>query len=310
MRKLYYMLALAGTAMIFVHCTPRNIQDEAQPTLVSPLTDSLAPTTVLPDQVDESSGLAYFNGQLWTHNDSGDDPVLYNISTSTSDLLQTVDIENAGAYDWEELTQDENFIYIGDFGNNDGDRQDLCIYKVSKEAILNDSIENVATKISFHFEDQTDFEHDAYDHNFDCEAMINYGDSLYLFSKNHQNGKCRFYSLPKTPGNHSAQLKGEMDTDGLITAADMDTENNTLALLGYSVYKEDGKWHNQPFVWLMHEFDSTAFFSGQAIKVNIAEEHQTEGICYKENGIFIISSEGEGSDTGYLFSFDSKKWID
>ena len=35
--------------------------------------------------------------------------------------------------DWEDITQDETHIYIADFGNNNGNRTDLKIYKILKQ---------------------------------------------------------------------------------------------------------------------------------------------------------------------------------
>jgi hypothetical protein len=43
--------------------------------------------------------------------------------------LKTLKV-NAKNTDWEALTNDGNNFYIGDFGNNDGSRRDLTIYKV------------------------------------------------------------------------------------------------------------------------------------------------------------------------------------
>ena len=35
--------------------------------------------------------------------------------------------------DWEEISQDKDFIYIGDIGNNSGNRDDLKIYRAGKK---------------------------------------------------------------------------------------------------------------------------------------------------------------------------------
>ena len=42
---------------------------------------SLMEKFVLPSEVEETSGLIFLNGKIITHNDSGDDPNLYEIDT-------------------------------------------------------------------------------------------------------------------------------------------------------------------------------------------------------------------------------------
>ncbi len=93
----------------------------------------------LPKKIDETSGLEYFKGHFITHNDSGGKPKLYSF-TSEGDILKSYKIKGANNKDWEELTADNNFIYICDIGNNYATRKDLKIYKVDKNFILKDSI--------------------------------------------------------------------------------------------------------------------------------------------------------------------------
>lgn len=308
MRKLIKTVLLAGAVSI-MYCTPKSGGEE-NTTSMFPVEESLPVLTVLPSRVDESSGLSFFNDQIWTQNDSGDGPKLYQVSLSEPKLLRTIKVEHADAEDWEDLTQDDEYLYIGDFGNNKGNRKDLAIYKVLRASLESpDTASVTAEKIFFNYPDQAAFNNKAYQHNFDCEAMVSLGDSLYLFSKNHQDQQCRLYSLPKTPGTYAAVLKAEMNTKGLITAADLDEETGVLALLGYNVYQKWGAWHNKPFVWLLTDFEGADFFSGRSRRIDIGIEKQTEGICFDGQGGIIISSEGEGGASGYLFFFDLKKWI-
>ena len=68
-------------------------------------------------------------GTLIGHNDSGDDPILYEFNME-GDLLRRLYIDEAKHKDWEDITSDGDHIYIGDFGNNAGSRERLVIYKV------------------------------------------------------------------------------------------------------------------------------------------------------------------------------------
>jgi hypothetical protein len=308
MRKLHYLPSIILMVMLGT-CT--QFQQQKQISVTNQLNiDTLDLLTMLPAVVDESSGLILDKGILWTHNDSGGDPVLFGLALEKSEMIANVEISGAGARDWEELARDSTFVYIGDFGNNRGNRKDLVIYKVSLDSLTYGNSQPArAQKIEFSYPDQTDFTKRPYQHNFDCEGMIASGDSLYLFSKNHQNQRCRLYRLPKTPGVHTAELLSEMDTQGLITAADISDDGSIIALLGYNVYQHLGKYRDRPFVWLLTDFPGNRFFEGAAVRVNFAQERQTEGICFGRNGELIISSEGKGSGSGGLFLLDYQKWI-
>ena len=65
----------------------------------------------LPKKIEETSGLEYFRGHFITHNDSGGKPKLYSF-TSEGDLLKSYKIKGALNRDWEELTADNNYIYM------------------------------------------------------------------------------------------------------------------------------------------------------------------------------------------------------
>src|SRR3954451_24152951 len=73
----------------------------------------------LGNRVHESSGLIWWDNQLWTHTDSGGKPDLYAVDKSTGKVLKIVTITNATNVDWEDIAQDDDYIYIGDFGNNE-----------------------------------------------------------------------------------------------------------------------------------------------------------------------------------------------
>ncbi len=308
MRKQITIAILAGIVITFFYCSPKKSEEQLQ-TAVYPVEDSLQVMTAFPAEVDESSGLFYSLHGIWTHNDSGGGPELFQVSSTDPQVMQIVEVGNADARDWEELAYDSTFLYIGDFGNNKGKRKDLTIYKLPHRFLQSDTASVTASKIEFHYPDQTSFDSGAYNHNFDCEAMIAVGDSLYLFSKNHVNKRCRLYSLPKSEGKYEATLKAEFDTEGLITAADYDAQSGVLALLGYNVYQKLGKYHNKPFVWLIDSIPGNNFLSGDAVRVNLAFEQQTEGICFGKDGQLIISCEGEGKGHGYLYSFEYSKWL-
>jgi hypothetical protein len=240
----------------------------------------------LASEVSETSGLVWIDGELWTHNDSGCLPELYQLDTITGEVLRTVIIQNASNTDWEDISIDDEYIYIGDFGNNNGDRTDLKIYRISRDFIYQESDEVTADTISFYYPNQTQFEWDSYTTNYDCEAMIATSDSLYLFSKNWGNYKTYLYALPKIPGNHAAHLKDSLDLNGLVTGAVYNKNAHKVLLIGYAPYLSGS------FVHLLDNFTDDNFFSGSELQINISLIfHQVEGIEWLRETEFIFSFE-------------------
>ncbi len=264
--------------------------------------------TDLPESIKETSGLLFFNGQLWTINDSGNQPEIYQIDTITGNTLRTVVIRNSVNTDWESITQDEANVYIGDFGNNAGDRKDLCILKISKSDFLNYAIDSVdATYIHFSYPDQTLFESAFNKNNFDCEAFFFQNDSLHLFSKNWLDLQTKHYVLCVEPGNYKARLAESFNSEGLITDASINSQGN-IVLLGYK--NKRGKSYTC-FVWLLSKYKGQFYFSGSKRRVKLGSAlhlGQTEGIMLNENNTGWLSSESiEGGlirRPAKLFSFN------
>src|SRR5690606_37593404 len=110
--------------------------------------------------------------------------------------------------DWEELTKDsDNNLYIGDFGNNDNERKNLVIYKISVVNRVQDK-EVKAEKISFEYPEQKDFPPKKKHRYFDAEAFFYRDGYFYLFTKNRSkpfDGICFLYKIPAIPGHHKAE---------------------------------------------------------------------------------------------------------
>src|SRR6188768_1854424 len=53
---------------------------------------------------DETSGLEFLDGKLWTFNDSGNPNDIYRVDTASNTVFQTVDISNSTNVDWEDMT--------------------------------------------------------------------------------------------------------------------------------------------------------------------------------------------------------------
>ena len=185
------------------------------------------PVVHLPQEMLEISGMIYNNNHtIYAHNDSGNSPKIFELSLEEQKVLQTISISNAENIDWEDIADDDDFIYVGDFGNNLGARENLVIYIINKnEVATQDSV--VAEIISFSYPEQIDFM-PSNQHNFDCEAMLVFRDELFLFTKNRIDQKTHWYSLPKVAGEYPAQLRGDFDTRGFLTAATISDSKDCL----------------------------------------------------------------------------------
>jgi hypothetical protein len=207
-------------------------------------------------ELDETSGLLFYNNKIITHNDGGSAAHLYEIDATTGAILRTIEINNATNIDWEDIAQDDTYIYLGDIGNNFGNRKNLKIYKISKEDY--DSMDDIATPevISYSYNDQIDFTSNINNNNWDAEGLISYGDKLLIFSKNWQDKKVNVYSIPKTTGIHSAILESNYNTNGLITGADVSVDG-VIYLTGYSNSEA-------PFMYTIHGIPANTLdvFSG------------------------------------------------
>ncbi|MEM1323324.1 MAG: T9SS type A sorting domain-containing protein [Bacteroidota bacterium] len=269
-------------------------------------TYELQPRAELPKELQESSALLHTSQGLWSLNDAGNRPTLYRIDSLEGSIVQRLPIRGVSNVDWEELAQDAAHLYIGDFGNNFGNRSNLTIYKVAKSELQKDSAS--AEAIRFRYSDQTDFTKRPNANDYDCEAFFFYRDSLHLFSKNWINGQTRHYVLPTTVGDQVAQLRDSFDVSGLITGADID-ENGGVVLLGYSGLIN--------FMWLLFDYQDSRFFSGNKRLISLGgllTNGQTEGIAFKGANFGYISSEGLSFGgialSPKLQTFSVKQWTE
>ena len=250
----------------------------------------------LPSRLKETSGLIKVDNRLWTLNDSGGKATLYQIDEKSGRIIKTVKILNAHNRDWEDIAYDDTYVYIGDFGNNRGNRKDLKVYKIPRTALRTQKSTR-AEVINFKYSDQKDFKSHPHQNNFDCEAMIAHNGKLYLFSKNWQNQKTRLYELSTQAGMQTAQYVNTFNTEGMVTGATINEEMNIVLLTTYTPLLNVN-------VWAFTNFNGSNLFSGDAKKLSFTSplNGQVEGITFTGNYKAYMSSEAFRK---YIFSFDS-----
>ncbi len=252
--------------------------------------------------IDESSGLLFFNHRLITFNDSGGASRLYEMDSISNHIIRSVEITNATNVDWEALAQDDLYIYIGDFGNNLGNRRDLKVYRIAKADYLSGN-QVTAETIHFSYSDQVDFTANS-NTNYDAEAMIVKGDNILIFSKNHGNQGCRLYIMPKAIGTHTAVNYDSCDTQGMITGATYDAATSQVFLTGY-----DDQLY--PFVMHLSGYSGDRLFTGNIEKTTILSQgSQVEAIANVGTNRYFMTSEtlsyGNVVIPAKLFAFNSQ----
>lgn len=261
----------------------------------------------LPAALPESSGLQYYsNGLVWAHNDSGHQPVIYQIDT-TGKVNQFKRITNAANFDWEDLAKDkEGNLYIGDFGNNKNNRKSFQIYKIGNPENIEE--ERIAAEvITYTYPDQREFPPSENQLNFDVEAMIAFNDNLYLFTKNRTvpySGYVKLYKVPTAPGEYTAELMDSLLLDknhmlvDWVTGADISPDEKKIALLTSNK------------VWLLHDFKDDEFFKGKTTSIQLPHITQKEGITFINNKeVYICDELFQNFLGGKLYQLDLSPYI-
>lgn len=250
----------------------------------------LAPqkSTQLDSVLHESSGLIIWDGYVWTHNDNTD-TILYGLDPNSAEITIKYHLEGVKNTDWEDLSQDEQYIYIGDFGNNSGTRTDLHILRVEKSSLKAGNA--IIDTIWFAYSDQSDFNPQGmFMTDFDCEAMIVSEDSIYLFTKRWVSAGTAIYSLPKDPGTYKAQFKVSKYFQGFVTGASSIESKQEIVLTAYTAFLD-------PFFYILSDFSGRDFLSGNKRIINMALPfHQVEGIATRDGLIYYVSNEKGSSE--------------
>lgn len=224
-------------------------------------------------KVNESSGLATAqNGNYWTHNDSGGQPILYQFETSGL-IKDSLLLKNTKNRDWEELASDDKGnLYIGDFGNNSQNRKDLLVYKING---------NKTEEIRFSYADQKAFPSETKD--FDCEAFFWYKNELHLFTKSWEQKKriTKHYVLPDKAGEYVTSPSNFLAVKEMVTAADISPDGSKFALMTY------GKILTFGIKGGIIDFSNPV----ACIKTR---RKQTEAILFKTNNTIIFTNEQGG----------------
>ena len=248
----------------------------------------------LPEALNEVSGIEQISKDLYVSiNDSGDEPYLY-VFNSSGEIVHRVYVSGAKNIDWEDITYDGNYLYIGDIGNNRNQRKDIAIYRIDIDTTikmgyegndsgsrLKDTVE--ALRYSFQYPDQKEYPPQASQMNFDSEALAYDKGNLLILSKDRSKpykGVCKIYEGEFLEDKLNVKLIQQIKLKGLSwltgSVTGCDYSNGMLYVLTYKrvyVYKRV----NDQFNFLL--------------KKNLGRLQQWEGVCLDSNDLIRVVAE-------------------
>lgn len=236
--------------------------------------------------VQETSGLVCDNQGLWTINDSGNGPNIYQVDPQQSRITQTI-ATNADNLDWEALTIQDNRLIIADIGNNSGKRQDISLYVLTWPAQAGKTAKTQRIDIAYPAGPIGPLQ--PYQHNLDAEALAASPDGLFLFSKNWLADSSTVYrvDLQQPALTVHAEISG---LPGMLTDASWAAQSQLFVATGYRNIRKHGVMFAltgdfQPFL---------AFIDRQfkVIKVlPLDTQGQVEGVCVDKQQQIWLSQE-------------------
>ncbi|MCY1660339.1 hypothetical protein [Chryseobacterium sp. SL1] len=283
------------SSFLLLSCNPKAQE--------APKTDDLKVEFSLPKKLKEVSGitLSQDSNTIWAIEDQGNKNVIYGVDRKgnlTSDVL----VENAENHDWEDITKDAaGNIYIGDFGNNENDRQNLSILKVDLKDASQKSAK-VTQTTTFHYEGQTEFPPKKSNWLYDCEAFVEMNGNFYLFTKNRSkgfDGTFLVFQVPNKAGDFEAKLIVKLKLDGgysdaAITSATINSTKDKIVLL------------NHKNIQILTGFSANDFSKTKIEKVSLNHNSQKEAVVFADDKTLLIADEKDGKEGGNVYQFSLK----
>ncbi|MDG1484631.1 MAG: hypothetical protein P8R54_33900 [Myxococcota bacterium] len=232
-------------------------------------------------------------GVLWVHNDSGDEPQLYALSTEGV-LRSTWLLTGAQRGDWEDLAlgADEDgsgLLYIGDIGDNAKARSSINIYRVPEpEVVTTEGIQGLAW-------DMMTLTYPDTPMNAETLLLDPQTDDLYIVTKDYGGATGIFRKAAPHAGGESAVLErvAELDFSAAPLAGGATTAGAISADGRYIVVRTYG---TRAFIWLRSaDMSIGEAFAGEPCEIILPSEQQGEAIGFSQDGRALWSiSEGGG----------------
>jgi len=262
------LLALELGACIRRVEVPPSLHDAAScPTFASPE----ASGTSTDRRLNELSGVVLSRrqpGVLWVHNDSGEGPTLYALS-SAGDLLAEVELSGAEAVDWEDIalgpgpTEGVDYLYVGDIGDNRRRRSSVTIYRLAEPDVRGGS----GTLTLTHRADPLVLHYDKRPANAEALLVDPKDGAIYVITKD--AGAAALYA--EEDGVLRYVQPVDAGEEALVTAADISADGQMIALRTY----------NRGYLWRRNPEETLASaLARPPCPIDVAEEPQGEAIAF------------------------------
>jgi hypothetical protein len=223
------------TTLVLLATSPSAAQEAVAPSLFEPL------AAFASRDISESSGVAVSRrhpGLLWTHNDSGSDPVLFAVDLAGNELGRFT-VTGARSEDWEDIALgpcpegDSSCLFIGDTGDNDQRRNHVSIYVLPEPDSVGGTRAVAARRIRVRYPEGPQ--------DVEALAVTPSGDLLLITRGRH--GPIRTYRIPHDElSDRSIQaarwvdlgIEPQLMVGRLVTGAAVSTDGSTLAVRTYT----------------------------------------------------------------------------
>ena len=253
--------------------------------------------TELDPELAEISGLTFNGSEFIAINDSGNGPFVYFLDSSDFTVKRKLEIPGVKNTDWEDLAWSDGKIYIGNFGNNFGNRRDLSLIAVNLPA--NDSSDLAVRQVDFAYSGQKSYLQKPYNHSWDCEALVVNGDSVLLFSKDWADRLCRLYLLEPDSENKVISPIDSLNFGFLITGSFYEDNTDRLYLCGYE--------EENTYVAILDDFIKKGFRG--SLRIMMLDElraRQVESICVLDNYVYLGSERTKFREAIYKLPVPAK----
>jgi hypothetical protein len=228
LRALLSTLALLSASTI-------TAQEAVAPSVFEPL------AAFASRDISESSGVAVSRrhpGLLWTHNDSGSDPILFAVDLGGHELGRFI-VSGAKAVDWEDIALgrcpqgNSSCLFIGDTGDNDQRRNHASIYVLPEPDTVGGTRTVAARRIRVSYPDGPQ--------DVEALAVTSAGDILLITRGRH--GPIRTYRIARDKlSGDGAQavhwvdlsIEPQLIVGRLVTGAAVSIDGSTLAVRTYT----------------------------------------------------------------------------
>ena len=256
-------------------------------------TCTLIARETLPAEVRETSGLALGAREplvLWTHNDAGNEPVLFAIDP-TGRVVDRVRVNGAELTDWEDIEAapcgDGTCLFIGDIGDNDSEREHITVYRIPEPAA---GADETAPAVALHARFP--------DGPRDAEALfIGPDGALYIVTKGRSEPVALYRWPTSQPGGGTGLLEQvrvlfpePAADDDRVTAA---TTSPDGALVGVRTYRS-------LYVYPLTELLSGDAADATSLDLSVARQTKGESLAISPEGDLWLTSEAEESGSPTL----------